>query len=252
MMSYFTKILGLPEICVENSHLPKNFFEKKFKLSAAETKMLKVPYLPERIMWMASIKPRNTSIPVYVSDKEAYTELQVFIVQILAEHYEAYADRLIHLLHKHVPYHSVVVVHDQQRYQLSCGTQSINQVTKDKRVLEQVYISPVCSLAIRDDRQSTMEQCIRFDTISHVNLKSMYTSYIDAIIRAKADEVFGEDKQLESNLASNPLQLWAAIRKAKSDAAQINALKEKIRKAQTLPERVKLQMELRALKTSNK
>ena len=245
MITYFQNILALPDSCVDNSPMPKNFFEKKFKLTASETKMLKVAYLPERITWMASVKPLNSSIPIYQSSIEYYKEVQVFVIQILPEHYDSYAERIIQLVHKYIPYHSLVILHDQQRYQISCSTLKINQAAIDKRVLDQVYTSPICSLILRDNIQSKMEEQIRFGYLSHVNLQSMYLGYIEAIVKARANEVLGDEVA-----ESNPEKLWTSIRKAKQDETQIKALKEKIRKAKTLQEKVELQMALSDLQKS--
>lgn len=243
MIEIVKNILQLPELAYATRIFPKSFFERHFSLTPSEKKLLNIPFLPVKSIWLAELNQKTINSPSVETETYSYSRLPIFVIELSVEHWMQHLDKICNLYHKYLPFQALIFVHTGEQYCVSVATKSINQNDKEKRVLEEEYRTPAISLLLKDENEEGFRDRMAFINLDRINLKTIYDSYIAAIINYKRAvktgdfQVKKEVKQVNQNL--NELE---QIEK------ETAVIRNKLIKTKDIREKVKLQMQLQGLR----
>src|SRR5690554_6558716 len=102
MADLFQNIFHLPASCVFHTVMPKNAFEKNNSLSAAEKRLINIPFLPLQSVLKASLNQSRSFIPPKVGKEMDYEDILFFSIKLKPTHLEIHSDKLIQLYQKYI------------------------------------------------------------------------------------------------------------------------------------------------------
>lgn len=243
MIETVRDILQLPPLAFTTRNLPKSFFDRNFRLTASEKKFLNTPFLPIRATWSAELNSKTINVPIVEETTFSYTRLPIFVIELSVEHWLQHLDKLCNLYHKYIPFQVLLFMHNNEQYCVSAATKSINQNDTEKRVLEQEYRTPEISLLLKDDIEVKFREQLSFQNLNRINLKTVYDSYIAAIVNyRRATKAGNFEVRKEVQLVHQNLNELEQIDK------ESIIIKNKILKSKDIRDKVELQMQLQHLR----
>lgn len=244
MIDAVKDLLQLPALAYAPRSMPKSFFERNFTLTASERKFLNIPFLPLKSTWLAELNFKTINAPSFENETYAYTRIPVFVIELTIEHSLNHLDSLCRLYHRYIPFQVLLVVHTTEQYCISAATKATNQNDKDKRVLEQEYSTPEISRLLKDSNEEQFRERMVFQNLDRINLKTVYDSYIAAIVNYKRAVKTGDFQvRKEVGLVNQNLNELERIEK------ECVTLKNKLQKTKDIRKKVELQMQLQDLRT---
>ena len=244
MIEVVKEILQLPSKAYVPRVLPKNFFDRNFKITAAEKKLLNTPFLPVKSTWLAELNSKTVNINAFEDENYHYTRIPIFLIQLSQEHWYTSLNKMITLYHKHIPFPVVLFIYSDSCYVVSTAIKTINGNDSSKRVIEKEYTTPQISRLFKDSIELRFRESVNFTSLNRIDLKSTYESYVAAIVNYKRASIKGDfESNKEVKILDQNLDELAIIEK------QILTLRNKLHKAKDLRLKVALQMELGELKT---
>lgn len=244
MIEMVQNILQLPPLAYAERNIPKSFFERNFILTSVEKKLLNIPFLPLKSTWLAELNTKTINTPSVENTLQSYTRIPIFVVELSGEHWINHLDKLCTLYHKYIPFQVLLFIHIKEQYCVSAATKTINQNDKEKRVLGEEYRTPEISLLYKVDFEEQFREQLNFQNLNRINLKTVYDSYIAAIVNyRRATKAGSFEVRKEVQVVNQNLNELEQIEKESA------ILKTKLLKTKDIRERVDLQMKLQELKS---
>lgn len=238
MAFLFNNILQVPERALLNKKITKAFFLKNFELTTSEKKLLNEI---ESIDWMASIKHSSINILPVKTDSYTFEELQVIICTLPDNSLENTGNKCAQLIQKYIPYHSVVIVQDNNHFLFNVSEKRINLADTNKRIIETDLTTPILSKLYKNEITNAFFEAIDFNSLDKNNLESLYKSYIVAIVQFKASSITGNFNLRGVNRSSEDLLNIERIEKLEKE---IITLSNQIKKETQQNQRVSLNIEI--------
>lgn len=243
MIEVVQDILQLPQLAYAIRNFPKSFFDRNFKLTAAEKRYINTPYLPLKATWLGELNTKTVNVPSIENDDYSYTRIPVFVIQFSAEHWETDVDKICSLYHKYIPFPILIFAHNTEQYLVSTAIKTINKNDLTKRVLEQVYTTPKISLLLKDTIEVEFRKNLNFQTLNRISLKTVYESYTASVVNYRRAKKVGEFVvKKETQTLNEHLNEIQSIEK------EARGIKNKLTKTKDIREKVELQMQLSQLR----
>lgn len=235
----YNDILNLPQRCLVNKRLTKTFFSKNFDLSSSEKKVLNDEIV--KMEWIGSLKPSNSNIPKFESEKYLFEEVQIMSCEVA--NLPKFFNLISEIFQKYIPYQILLIIENSSEWILSLADKRINLNDRTKRTVERYIHSPVLSKSEIED--SKFLRTISFDFINKSNLQSVYQSYINSVIQLKSSQITGVFIEENLERTEEDLKVIQTIEKIESE---IISLKNQIKTESQLNIRVSLNMEIQTKK----
>jgi hypothetical protein len=235
----YNDIFNLPKRCLVNKRLTKTFFSKNFDLSSSEKKVLNDEIV--KMEWIGSLKPSNSNIPKFESEKYLFEEVQIMSCEVV--NLQKVFNLISEIFQKYIPYQIVLIIENSSEWILSLSDKRINLNDRTKRTVERYVHSPVLSKSEIGDFKFL--RTISFDFINKSNLQSVYQSYINSVIQLKSSLITGVFNEENLERTEESLKIIQTIEKIESE---IISLKNQIKNESQLNIRVSLNVEIQTKK----
>lgn len=235
----YNDILNIPMRSLINKRITKAFFLKNFGLTAVEKKLLNKSI--DSMEWMASIKPSNANIVKVKNDGYNYEEVQIMICTLRNGLLTANLDKCIVLFQKHIPYHILLIVEDENEFVINTCDKRINKADNSKRTIEQYFSTNTLSKLYKNEVITAFFNSLNFTNIDKTNMETTYVSYIKAIIQYKAASIVGKYVKRTKERSQEDMDNLIAIEKLEQE---ISNLAIQIRKESQLNNQVELNIVL--------
>lgn len=203
----------------------------------------------ERIDWLAALKPNNIGVAEYRDDACEYLEIAVLSVTLkLNADVLAKPGRIAELIHRAIPYPTVLLLHSQQGLMLSVAHKRWALNEAGKVILD----GDVVAVTLLDDPSSPVVeteflQALALRCQPQATLHALYQGWIDSVQALQAAQLTGGFK-----LADNPEQA-SRRRQALQDCQRLEleaaGLRAQAGKEKQLVRRVELNLKLARVKT---
>jgi hypothetical protein len=235
----YNDIFNLPKRCLVNKRLTKTFFSKNFDLSSSEKKVLNDEIV--KMEWIGSLKPSNSNIPKFESEKYLFEEVQIMSCEVV--NLQKVYNLISEIFQKYIPYQIVLIIENSSEWILSLSDKRINLNDRTKRTVERYVHSPVLSKSEIGDFKFL--RTITFDFINKSNLQSVYQSYINSVIQLKSSLITGVFNEENLERTEESLKIIQTIEKIESE---IISLKNQIKSESQLNFKVSLNVEIQTKK----
>lgn len=240
-------ILELPEKCYLQKKLTKTFFKRNFDLTSTEKNLLDDPSDFVAMLWLAAINPLQANVPTWISEEATFEEIQVIVVKTSPEGLDETCSKIIDLVQKYIPYHCILVLHDDERFVWNVAYKKINQNLPTKRITHKKFTTPPFLMNSTASPYFEFLQMLRFSQVTTTHLKDLYDSYVNCFVSLQIALLVGGIFKLKSleNLNENILCLEQITQLEKD----INRLIEALKKETQLNIRIEVNLQIQTKKT---
>ncbi len=242
MENWVKNIFQLPNGCLFQTVFPKKQFEKRCKLTTAENKLLREPFLPEKSVLQASLQQKLSFVPALVTDEMDYKDILFFALKLKHEHFIKYTEKLINLYQKHIPKPCVLVLYSNDEFIINTAQKKYNEADKNKRVIVSQHTTPILKLTQQNAQQNEFLKALQFKNIQKNNLQTLHQSYVNAIVSLNIAYQTGR-----FNLREKPNNDYDTLRQVKELKKQIQSIKNNIKKAKDIDQRIRLNIQKKQL-----
>jgi len=203
----------------------------------------------ERIDWLAALKPNNIGVPEYRDDVREYREIAVLSVALKAgPDTTEKPGRLAELIHRAIPYPTVLLLKAQQGLILSVAHKRWAQNEADKVILDgDVVAVRLIDCASSSPVEINFLQVLALRRQPQATLHALYQGWVDCIQALQAAHLTGAFK-----LAGNPEQA-ARRRQALQSCQRLEleaaGLRAQADKEKQVARQVEMNLELVRVKT---
>lgn len=183
--------LQLPEKCLLNKKLTKAFFKRNFDLSSSEKNLLDDPSAFISMEWIAAVSPGHANVPAWSSPEVTFEEIQVITVKTTPEALDKVVNKIIDFVQKYIPYHCLLVVHDDVRFVWNVTYKRINQNDPTKRTMDKKFITPPFAPNSTQSLYYDFLQALRFSQLVTTSLKDLYDSYVNCFVSLQTAQLNG-------------------------------------------------------------
>lgn len=243
MADLFQNIFHLPASCVFHTAMPKNAFEKNNSLSAAEKRLINIPFLPLQSVLKASLNQSRSFIPPKVGKEMDYEDILFFSIKLKPTHLEIHSDKLIQLYQKYIPKPCVLLLYDDTRFIVNTALKKYNEADPKKRVITEQLTTPILSIVDSENKNEDFLKSLHFEKINMQNLKTVHESYARSIINFNIVATTGKTGNID-DVSENAERL----RQIAHIEKELNALRNHIRKSKNLKEKIDLKLQLKQQK----
>lgn len=255
-------------------------------LSAQEKQL--VSDVIQSVEWRYTLKPDTINIAPLITEQVEYPEIAIVHLllkpqpEISDKALFANFTKLAKLLHKLIPYPLLLVAEHNGAMALSLADKRINQADKTKLVIKHCYCTPWFALNISNNpnRLTANQQAFLLDfslkNASSINYYALYQDLVAMLISLEASQVIGSyqaKNHLLSHLVSDlvgddqsPAYLGnvtpsdadatdktnsektALLKQLESTEAELNAIRNKLKKETQMNNKMHLNVEARKLK----
>lgn len=244
-MDLFQNIFNLPASCIFHTVMPKNAFEKNNSLSAAEKRLINIPFLPLQSVLKGSLNHSRSFIPPKVGKEMDYEDILFFSIKLKPTHLEIHSDKLIQLYQKYIPKPCVLLLYDDTRFIVNTALKKYNEADPKKRVITEQLTTPILSIVGSENKNEDFLKSLHFEKINRQNLKTVHESYARSIINFNIVATTGKVGSVE-DVSENAERL----RQIAHIEKELNALRNHIRSSKKLDEKLEFKLQLKKKKTT--
>ncbi len=237
MTNWILEILQLPESCLVDKKIAKNFFKRNFDLTTSEKLMLEDFSTVVGINWLASISPKNSNIPSILNPYSTFEEIQIIAIQTTNQNFNKYKTKLAEIIQKYIPYHILLIVYCDNKLIFNTCTKRININDSNKRVMDLMLFTEEISKKEPTSKNSTFLISLNYVNQDKPNLKVLYDSYIQKLVALQTSEITGEFAPRTIERTIQDVERMEQINLLKSEIVQ---LQNKTKKESQLNKRVEL------------
>lgn len=232
MKDFFDK-LGFPQSTIVGKKLDKKEFNDNFSLNVNERKVLS-QYI-NRIELSNLLNSNTININPYVDEIKDYSEIAIIEVKISNK------DKLksINEIIQQIPYPLIVFYTYEEELCLCLSPKRINKSDSSKLVVEEVHFSKWLDFNTLDEIDKMFLESLNINNHPFTDYLSFYDGYLDKLIAFNASKY---SATLE--VSTDTKQLLEDIEILE---ANINEIKNKIKKETNFNEKVNMNIELKKL-----
>lgn len=271
--------MALPESAYLGTRLTKKMLidsasHNDNPLSAQEKQL--ISDVIQSVEWRYTLKPDTINIAPLMTDQVEYPEIAIVHLLLKPQHEvsdKALFDRftrLAKLLHKLIPYPLIIVAEHNQAMALSLADKRINQADKTKLVIEHCYCTPW--FVLDHTSQLTVNQKaflldFSLKNASSINYHALYQDLIAMLIALETSQVTGSYQPKSQELGcllshgksitdtidagaaeKSNSEKTALLKQLESVEADLNAIRNKLKKETQMNNKMRLNVEARKLK----
>ena len=238
-MQQIIDLLQISKRCFLDKKITKTAIGTHAELNATEKKILK--NIISEIVWIASYKPTNSNIPVFINDKESYDEIQIISVTFKDD---KYTNQIINLIQKTMPYPIVLLLFTDERFMMTTADKFINQTDKTKRTIEKISKTDWINIKEKTGINTTFLEHLNTNAFSTTNLKSFYGHFTGLINQYKSALLTGSYSSSNKLHVKNDANI---IEQIEIFDKEVISLKSRIKKETVFSEKVTLNMVLKKI-----
>lgn len=243
----YAELFGLPKDCRFETMIPKNHFEKKFKLTVAENRLLRTPYLPVKINLIGSLRTSLSFIPAMKTETMDYEDILFIEIQLLADHFEEKSEAVLRLFQKYIPKPVVILLYCDASLVFNTAIKKYDKSDTKKRSVKEMMTSPVLSLSQSEEYEEAFFREIKYDSVNKQNLKTTYSSYSNAV--AALNRAIITHQFIPTQKGEEVHRINQGIILAEKE---METLRNKIRKSKDIRDQVKYKLILKEKKEQYK
>ncbi len=198
----------------------------------------------EELIWIAALKPTNIGVPVFRDEVREYLEITVLTCTLREA---AKPNRLIELIHRAIPYPTILVSDYNKATTFSLAHKRWSQGEKGKVVIEDLR----CSAPINPDAPSTEESSfltsLALSKLPTLDMFSLYQAWLDCIAVLEAAKITGTFVSPAS--ADRAAHLRDSLDEHARLQREIAVLRSQAEKERQLNRRVQLNLEIKRLES---
>ena len=231
--------LDLPDSCRVDQRVPKKLLIENGAPTASDKRQINDGI--EEIQWLAALKPNTIGVSEYRDDVREYLEIAVLSVTLRGN---AKAGRLAELVHRAVPYPTVLLLNSEQTLMLSLAHKRWSQNEAGKVVLDGGMVDAAFPGATPSSAvEIAFTQTLALARQPQATLNALYQGWMDSLEALLAARLTGSFKDADS-----PEQA-AARRQGLQDCQRLEleagSLRVKAAKEKQLARQVDLNLELK-------
>ncbi|QXP58426.1 DUF4391 domain-containing protein [Olleya sp. HaHaR_3_96] len=181
MSNPFNNIFKIPDRGLVAQRLTKAFFLRNFSLSSAEKKLLNNAI--ESMEILAQVNLEKSNIPGVLTETVSYENILIITCTITNNQITKYADNCIQFIQKYIAHQVVLVIEDGNDFVINVAEKRINQVDKNKLVVQQYFSTSPISKLYKNEQTEAFFKTLDFNTLDKTNLETTYKSYIQAVVQ---------------------------------------------------------------------
>jgi len=235
MSNQYNTIFQVPERSLIMQRLTKAFFLRNFKLTTPEKKLLNDTVKSMEIV--AQINLDKSNIPPIANETDSYENILIILCTIPDNQLEMFADSCIQLIQKYIAHQVVLVIEDSTEFIISVADKRINQVDKNKLVVEKVFNTSTLSKLYKKEHTEAFFKTLDFNTLDKTNLETTYKNYIQAVVQYQVANSTGSFNKRTQKRTEEDMANLLAIETVETE---ITSLKSQLSKEKQLNNKVAL------------
>ncbi len=236
----FLQALDLPETCRVDQRVPKKLVVEHGAPTSADKRAIAEGV--DELLWLAALKPGTVGVPAYRDDAREYVEIVVLRLALRAE---AKASRLVELVHRAIPYPTLLLAEESGRLEISAAHKRWSQAEAGQTVLDGDVVAVEWKADEDGERWPAFTPTMALGQQPRLSLFALYQGWIDAMLALTAARTTGAFAVAESP------ERATARRQALEECARLDAeaarLRSRAAKEKQMARRVELNLELKRL-----
>lgn len=234
--------IGLPAESLVGQRVPKKLLIENGAPTAADRRQIADGI--EVLHWEASLKPTTIGVPAYRDTIREYLEIAVLTMILRAE---ARANRLFELVHRAVPYPTLLLSQDAQGVTISLAHKRWSQGEVGKIVLDGDVIAVTLTDDL-DDMHTQFMPALALARQPQITMQTLYQGWIDVCQTLLVARITGAFALADS--ADRAAERRQALQACAELQTQIARLRAAAKKEKQLARRVDLNLELGQLRAA--
>lgn len=233
--------LALPEQAAVDQRIPKRLLEQHGTPTAADRRLIRDDI--EEARWVAALKPATVGIPVYRDEVREY--LEIAILRVTCREI-ARAERLTALIHRAIPYPTVLVMEHPAHATLSLAHKRHSQGERGSWVVEEVESAVLAVGAADSPAESDFLASLPLAAQPSRHLLATYQGWMDRVTALAAARLSGH-YLVRSSAAERGDDRRATLAEHGELARQVAALRALAEKEVQIARQVELNLAIRRL-----
>ncbi len=236
--------LGLPSSCRVDQRVPKKMLVENGAPTVSDKRLINEGI--EDVQWLAALKPNTVGVTEYCDELREYLEIAVLSVTIRGD---AKVGRLTELIHRAIPYPTVLLLISEQSLMLSLAHKrwaqnEAGKVVLDGEVVEVMLPSNEVSLT---GIEMVFVHALALACQPQATLYALYQGWIDTLIALQAARITGQFAT--STTTEKAANRRAVLHRCRDINSQIASLRLAASKEKQMVRQVAINLKIKALNT---
>jgi len=232
--------LALPASCRVDQRVPKKTLAEHSAAKTASRRQIQEGI--EAMHWVAALKPSNCGVPVYVDDAREYLEIAVLDVHLRPS---GKPGQLVPLIHRAIPYPSILVVSQEGSMSLSLAHKRWSQAEKGQVVVDGEIVTLPLDADAPEDVRSRFFEALALANQPRATLYDLYQGWLDTALSMQAAPLLGDFRMPRS--CEHAEVRSEALRECERLESEMASLRAAAAREKQLPRRVELNLQLQRL-----
>ncbi len=241
-MDKFYEKLNISENCLANQTIFKKTFLESVDLLASDKKLINDHI--RKVVWKYCLKSDNTNIPVYKDDEREYYEIEIIEVQLNETNK---VKRIAEIIMRAIPYPILLVFINDNQIQLVTGDMRKNLSDNSKVTVDKFVYTDWFEIESGNPFVEKLLTDLNFKQLNFTNFYQLYKDINDKLNLYNISKVKGTIVSNE-NLNLSTSDMKDCYDKIQLLDTQITKLKSQLKKADSIKDKVELNMEINKLK----
>lgn len=240
-MDKFYEKLNISENCLANQTIFKKTFLESVDLLASDKKLINDHI--RKVVWKYCLKPNNTNISVYKDDEREYYEIEIIEVQLNETNK---VKRIAEIIMRAIPYPILLVFTKDTQIQLVTGDMRKNLSDNSKVTVDNFVYTDWFEIESDNPFVEKLLTDLNFKQLNFTNFYQLYKDINDKLNLYNISKIKGKIVSNEnSNLSTSDMK--ECYDKIQLLDTQITKLKSQLKKADSIKDKVELNMQIAKL-----
>ena len=240
-MNRFYEKLNIPKNCIVDNAVFKKAFLENADLLSFDKKIINEHI--KKVTWKYCLKPDTINIQPYRSDERDYLEIEIMEVQL---NDDSKIKRIAEIIMRAIPYPILLVLVKESQIQLVTGDMRKNLSDSSKVTVEDFSFTGWIDLDSEDIFRDNLFAELNISKLSYINFYEMYKDITAKINLYNVSKIKGENIVKSETMSDSDVKI--CYDKIKSIETEVLSLKSKIKKADSIREKVELNIQIDNLK----
>lgn len=236
-MNRFYEKLNIPKNCIVDNTVFKKAFLENADLLAFDKKIINEHI--KKVTWKYCLKPDTINIQPYKSDERDYLEIEIMEVQL---NDASKIKRIAEIIMRAIPYPILLVLVKESQIQLVTGDMRKNLSDSSKVTVEDFSFTDWIDLNSEDIFRNNLFAELNISKLSYINFYEMYKDITAKINFYNMSKIKGENIVKSETMSDSDVK--ACYDKIQLLDIQITKLKSQFKKADSIKDKVELNMEI--------
>ena len=236
-MNRFYEKLNIPKNCIVDNTVFKKAFLENADLLSFDKKIINEHI--KKVTWKYCLKPDTINIQPYRSDERDYLEIEIMEVQL---NEDSKVKRIAEIIMRAIPYPILLVLVKDNQIQLVTGDMRKNLSDSSKVTVEDFSYTGWIDLNSEDIFRNNLFAELNISKLSYINFYEMYKDITAKINFYNMSKIKGENIVKSETMSDSDVK--ACYDKIQLLDIQITKLKSQLKKADSIKDKVELNMEI--------